>query len=65
MKRKLTKKIIEQWKVIYDRAEEIDALSDKGGADWESLWVGWAIANGFTPENAFDAYIELIDLGLS
>jgi hypothetical protein len=36
------------------RAAYLDAVADKGGQDWESLAVGFAIAHGKTAKYAVD-----------
>ena len=56
-------KLIEEWKRLYSQAEEIDERSDKGGADWESLCVGWCLAKGLSFDEAFEFYQAMIPLG--
>jgi hypothetical protein len=51
-------KLIRKWKrQVYDRAKLIDPSNEQ---DWYSLCLGWAIAQGLTPEQAdiFAIYIR-------
>ncbi len=53
-----------EWAAFYDNdTGEIDERADKGGADWESLCVGWCIAKGTTVEEAYAFYAEMIHGG--
>ncbi len=57
-------RLASEWQAFYAQDNgEIDDLSDKGGADWESLCVGWCLAKGATAKEAFAFYQEMIDLG--
>jgi hypothetical protein len=60
----MNKELIEQWKSVYFLAQEIDSMADKGGADWESLCVGWCLAKGLSVEEAYDFYQAMITLKL-
>jgi hypothetical protein len=54
-------KFVSEWSIVFAQADMIDESSDHGGADWESLCVGWAIAKGMTINQAFDFYQEMLD----
>ena len=56
--------LVEEWRKVYNQHDEIDEMGDKGGADWESLCVGWCVAKGLTVEQAYDFYQDMIPLGL-
>lgn len=57
--------LVEKWRDLFNvSGPDIDRLSDHGGADWESLCVGFCLANGLTVEHAFDFYQKMIPLGL-
>ncbi len=63
----LTKgRLTSEWLSFYadePTTDKIDRLSDKGGADWESLCIGWCMAKGTTVEDAFSFYLEMVTLG--
>jgi len=45
---------------VFGRADSIDPDGDR---DWEDMAYGYALGNGFTPDEAFDFIIFLIDEG--
>jgi hypothetical protein len=53
----MNKQLIELFKTeCSDRASEIDADSSQ---DWLSLTLGWAVAKGLTPEEAYDFALHI------
>ncbi len=53
-----------EWLTFYAaNTGEIDTLADKGGADWESLCVGWCMAKGATAQEAYEFYGDMVRLG--
>jgi hypothetical protein len=56
--------LTEEWRKVHAQPEGIDALADKGGADWECLCVGWCLAKGLSIEDAYAFYREMIGRGL-
>lgn len=56
--------LVAAWAIIYAQAAEIEELADKGGADWESLCVGWCLGRGLTVIEAHEFYRLMIPLKL-
>lgn len=56
--------LVKEWTVIYAQADMIDESADKGGADWESLCVGWCLAKGLSIETSYWFYQQMIPRGL-
>jgi hypothetical protein len=59
-----TDALIEDWRKVYEQAEAIDELADKGGTDWCNLCVGWCLGKGLTVEQGYQFYQEMKALGL-
>ncbi len=65
MDQETRKRLTAEWQAFYTAdIGEIDNLSDKDGADWESLCVGWCMAKGTTAKDAYAFYQDMIDLGV-
>lgn len=54
-----------EWAVFYTKAamKDIDQFADKGGFDWESLCVGWCMAQGLAVEEAVAFYSAMVAEG--
>ncbi len=53
--------IVARWRVLYARVDEIDPGYL---LHWESLCIGWCLANGLTVDEAYAFYQEMIPLEL-
>ncbi len=53
------------WRIIYEtQSKEIDHNADHGGADWQSLCVGWCIGKGLSVSEAYNFYQRMVANGL-
>lgn len=53
----MNQELIDQFKIeCHDRASEIDEANDQ---DWLSLTLGWAIAKGLSPSDAWDFALHI------
>lgn len=53
----MNQELIELFKTeVHDRASEIDEANDR---DWFSMTLGWAIAKGLTPSDAWDFALHI------
>lgn len=57
--------LLEKWRLLYENdGTQIDEMADKDSADWESLCVGWCMANGLTVNQAYDFYRAMVPVFL-
>ena len=55
--------LLAKWVELFKRSKEIDAASDKEGAHWESLCIGWCMAQGLSVDDAVNFYFARIQSG--
>lgn len=55
--------LLAKWVELFRQSKKIDRASDKEGAHWESLCIGWCMAQGLSVDAAVEFYAARVKSG--